>query len=102
MKPLTQKDALKIAKKLGATIQSGKKHDQVIVKHMDKFIARFGISRASKEKNHNYIPGQLKVLRTEARKLADCQMSQNDYFSSLHSRGIVSLEAKNGTNITKR
>ena len=88
MKPFTQNDARKIADKLGATMENRSKHDFAVVKHNGKIIAKYGITRASKEKNHGHIPGQLGISSSEVRKLADCSISKAGYFS---------LRERNGT-----
>ena len=98
MKSLTQDDAYTIAHKLGATIEKRRRHDWAIVEYMGRVVAQYGIRRASREKNHDHIPEQLKISRSEARGLADCPFSKDDYFTSLCSRGKIPMEGENGTN----
>ena len=96
MKPLTRKDALKIANKLGAKIENGAKHDKVNVVDRGKPVAKYGIMRASQEKDHRHIHRQLGVSRSEVRGLADCNISKEEYFSLRRSA------LGNGTNTTNR
>ena len=88
MGKLTQKDALAIAKKLRATIDiKGKAHDIATIWHEGKFIASYGIRRASREKGHGHIPGALFVGPHDCHRLADCPMSQADWLEVMKEKG---------------
>lgn len=86
---LTQTDAHQIAKKLGAQIQPRRKHDVAVFRHKGKFIAQFGIRRASKDVGHDYIPKELHLSAQQRRDLRDCPLSLEGYVKLLESKGIV-------------
>ncbi len=74
MPPLTKDHAKSIAKKLGATIDTGKKaHDIACVYHKGVLIASFGIRRGSdRNLGHGHIP---KDLHLSPRQPFACPMS---------------------------
>ena len=85
----TQKSARTIANKLG-NIQKKKRHDQAVVRYQGRIVAKFGISRASKEKGHDYIPEQLYISNDEASALAQCSLDSEGYFAILNEKGLLS------------
>ena len=88
MGKLTQTDASAIASKLQATInKKGKAHDIATIWHDGKFIASYGIRRASRDKGHGHIPGALFVGPHDCHRLADCSMSQADWLAILKAKG---------------
>lgn len=87
MKDFTQVEAEAIARKLGAPIEKGSKHDQAIIRYQGQIIARYGIQRASKAKSHNYIPGQLFISPRQALDLARCPLSREQFWEILRTKG---------------
>jgi hypothetical protein len=83
---LDRSAAEEIAKKLGAEIARGAKHIRATVRYQGRQIASFGI-RHSKDAGHDYIPGQIFVTAGQARRLADCTMSYDDYVVAVRERG---------------
>ena len=86
---LDQDDAQKIAKKLGADVRQGRKHEIAIIKHQGKYVGQFGISRGSRSKGHMHIQRQLHVSAQQAKALADCPMSAQEYFDLLREKGLL-------------
>ena len=86
MPNFTKNDARRIAKKLGADIREGGKHTVVVVRKNKMKIARFGIPRGTREHDLIYLPNQLGITNSETRKLADCCISKEKYFSIRQSR----------------
>jgi len=85
---LTSKDADQIARKLGAERKEGKKHEQAVIRsETGRLLGRFGIRRGSKELSHDHIARQINVTMREARDLASCPMSREDYFREMRQRG---------------
>jgi len=92
MANLTKEHALKIAKKLGASVtgRAGKAHDLALVYHQGKLIAHFGIRRGSrKDLGHDHIPAQLYLRAGEARDLARCPLSRQDWLAILAEKGLL-------------
>ena len=76
---LTQGHARKIARKLAACINRGRKHDLVVIKCDGRVVGTFGIQRGSREQSHDYIPRQIGVTMRQAQGLANCPMSREEY-----------------------
>ncbi len=89
MKIFTQADARKIAKKLGATIEKGSRHDKVKVKYQGRVVGFYGIRRSSREIDHAHITKQLHISRAAARGLADCPVSKAEYFDMMRAIGKI-------------
>lgn len=87
--PFSRKDALKIARKLGAEIKDGRKHPQVVVRYQNYVIGQFGIQRASQEKDHKWIPRQIHLSRQKTEELCRCTFGKDDYFELLRNKGIL-------------
>lgn len=85
---LTERDADKIAKKLGAEIKSGRKHPQAIVRVDGMYVGRFGIRRGSGT-GHDYIPEQIHTSMRKAIGLARCYVSREEYETDLGCRGVL-------------
>lgn len=82
MKSFTQSDALIIANKLDATIDTKRKaHDRAIVYCDGVRVAEFGIRRGSRELGHGHLPRNLDLSRKQTVELARCQLSKDDYFA---------------------
>ena len=86
---LTQADGLAIAKKLGAEITHGRKHDLVIVRYDGKRITQFGIQRGSKDKSHNYISSQMFITSAQCREFRACSLSLQGYIDILRNKGYL-------------
>ena len=90
---LTQDDAVEIAKKLQAEIRPGRKHDLAIFRHEGKYIAQFGIQRASKDKSHDYIPRQLFMTSKQGREFRQCSLSLLAYIEILRAKNPSPLSS---------
>ena len=86
---LTQDGARRIAAKLNAEMQSGRKHDLAVFRYKGKVVAQFGIRRASKAAGHGYIPRQLHVNAKQCRELRDCPLTFEGYVEILVSKGLI-------------
>ena len=86
---LTQDDARKIAKKLQAEIQPGRKHDLVIFRYGGVRLGQFGISRSSKQQSHDYIPRQLYITAKQCREFLDCSLNLEVYFKILAGKNLL-------------
>lgn len=89
MMPMTQVHAEKIANKLGAEFEEGRKHKKIKVRYCGKVIARFNIRRASRQVRHGFIPDQLHISRKKVMELADCSMTKEAYFEALREIGMI-------------
>jgi hypothetical protein len=86
----TQDDARKIAKKLGAKIEQGKRrHDLAVFWYQGKRIAQFGIRRASKEVGHGHLPDELFISPHQCRDLGNCPLSREGYVAILRSKNKI-------------
>ena len=88
---ITKELAVKIAKKLGATISStGGAHDLAAVFEDGVLVASFGIRRASeKDKGHDHIPADIHVGPSFAKGLGQCPKSREEWIDVLREKGIV-------------
>jgi len=91
MRIITKELALKIAKKLEATIEKTKgPHDIWVVKHNGKMIANFGVRRGSKrELGHDHIPGAIFLHPQEARSLGQCTMKKDEWVQRMIDTGHI-------------
>lgn len=85
----SREDGQKIAKKLSATMEAGRRHDLVVIRYQGKRVAQYGLRRGSGELSHSYIPRQLYVSQSQCRALSDCPMSADEYFALLKQKGLV-------------
>jgi hypothetical protein len=83
------RDARAIAKKLQASLKNGRDHELARIYYDGKLVAQFGIRRSSKDVGHDFIPGQIHVTRNQARLLADCPMSFEEWVSVMKGRGLI-------------
>ena len=90
---LTQGDAVAIATKLKAELKPGRKHDLAIFRHEGKYIAQFGIQRASKDKSHDYIPRQLFMTGKQGREFRQCSLTLEAYIELLRSKNPSPLSS---------
>ena len=86
---LNQDDAEAIAKKLKASFAPGRKHELAQIYYAGKLIASFGIRRASKDIGHDYIPNQIHVSMHQAKSLAKCTMSYDDWVARLKEKALI-------------
>jgi len=88
---ITKKLAQEIAHKLGARIIKMKGgHDIVGVFLGDTLVAHFGIRRGSRGNlGHDYVPRQIFTTPSQARDLAACPMSRDDWVALLKDKGLV-------------
>lgn len=86
---LTAKDGLRIAKKLGIEPVEKRRHTRVSVVIRGQLIGSFGVSRGSKELSHDYIASQIGLTGREARDLAHCPLTVQEYERKLTERGTL-------------
>lgn len=87
---LSQREASRIADKLGATRKEKRNHQVIYVRSPNGvLVGRYGIQRGSKELPHDYIPGQIQISMREAIQLAQCPMSAEQYFELMAERGKI-------------
>ena len=90
---VTKQHAIDIAKKLKATaVQTRRQsaHQLYAVHEHNVLIATFGIRRASeKDKGHDHIPKQLFVGPKDARDLAQCPLSREQWIQKLKVKGKI-------------
>ncbi len=86
---LGSNDAQAIAKKLGAHLKTGRKHDLAQIYYGEKLVAQYGIRRSSKSVGHDYIPGQIHVSSKQAKSLADCTMKFEEWVALMKSKGFI-------------
>ncbi len=91
MRIITKELALKIAKKLEATVGKQKgPHDIWVVRHNGKMIANFGIRRGSnKELGHDHIPGAIFLHPRQALLLGQCPMSRQEWVEEMIQKGFI-------------
>jgi len=92
MAVITKELALKIAKKLKANIKrrSNKAHDIAEIYHEGNLVTQFGIRRGSnKNLGHDHIPRDLHIQPREARLLAECPLSRDDWLDIMTDKGKI-------------
>jgi hypothetical protein len=89
MPPINKDHAKKIAKKLGARIDTGKKaHDVARVYHQGVLIATFGIRRGSdRNLGHGHIPKDLHLSPRQTLLLAQCTLSVEQWLDIIRAEG---------------
>ena len=85
---LSQKSALRIAKKLGAEIKQGRRHPRAIVRIGGAYVGVFGVRRG-RNTGHDYIPQQIHTSMQEAIGLDRCHISKEDYVETLRRKNIL-------------
>lgn len=85
---LTDREADRIASKLGAEVTEGRKHQRAVVRLNGQFVGQFGIRRGS-GLGHDYIPSQICATTREALDLARCPRSRDEFVALLVKRGIL-------------
>ena len=85
---ISRRDALEIARKLGADVREGGKHRLFIIRVTGQPPLQFGISRGGRDSNLSYIPRQLKINEGEAQRLANCSLGKEEYYTILYGKGF--------------
>ena len=83
---MQRREAERIAKKLGALMETGAKHNWAKVYWRGTLVSKFGI-RHGNQSGHGHIPKGLYISETETLALATCTMSQDQYFARLREKG---------------
>ena len=89
---ITKEHAIKISRKLGATISSrkNKAHDIAQVIENGRIIAFFGIRRGSeKDKGHDHISRDLHLSPHDAKLLAQCPLSRDGWLEIMRQKGFA-------------
>ena len=88
---ITRELADRIVNKLGGvTKKKSNAHDLVEI-HIDgKVVATFGLRRGSnREQGHDHIPGQIYTSPHDARELAICNISREEWIAGLREKGMI-------------
>ena len=88
---LEKRDALEIAKKIGATLNPDGKHQRATLEYNGQIILTFGIRHGSNT-GQGHLVGEnhpLKLNATKAQHLARCFMTKDQYFEHLRERNII-------------
>jgi len=84
---------MQIVAKLKAVQWTGRKqraHDLYGVYEGDVLITSFGVRRgSSKDAGHDHIPKDLLISPKDARDLAQCPMSRDEYIKKLKQKGKI-------------
>lgn len=80
--PLKRREALKIARKLGAETKTSTNHDLVLVRFGERLVGTFCIRRGT-HSGHGHIPSQLFISESAAMRLAACTLSKDEYFGMI-------------------
>jgi hypothetical protein len=87
---ITKQHAVAIAKKLKAEIRQEKAHSYADIFHNQKLIAWFGIRRgSSKESGHDHVPRDLHVNPHQARLLAACPLTREQWLKILEEKDLL-------------
>ena len=87
---LNKADAIAIAKKLDAEIETGSSHDLAKIYHDGKLISQYGIRRGSKKDlPHDYISDQIFMSKRNCISLSDCTKSKDDWIADLTAKGQI-------------
>jgi hypothetical protein len=88
---LDKSDAIKIAKKLCAELVEKTRHQIAKVYVNGACVAIFGIRRGSRRgrQGHNHIARQIFVSMRQAKDLAECPMSREDWINLLIGLGVI-------------
>ncbi len=92
MASITLEHTKKIIKKLKAeqSQRSSKHHKFFDVLHNGKIVTSLGVSHSpKKDKPHDHIPNQLFLSRGDTKKMAECNISQEQYIKILEANGVV-------------
>ena len=95
----TQDDAQAIAEKLHADITPGRDHALAVFRYQGKYIAQFGIRRASREKGHDYIPKQIFLSPRQCRQFRQCTLTLEAYVELLVEKRHVVREVRRASDL---
>lgn len=92
---LDAQDAAVIANKLHATIKVNKKgHDRAEIHYNGKWIASFGIRRASnKSTGHDHIPKSIHWTPHKCKECAKCKGGYDEWVRDMIAQGIIEEQA---------
>lgn len=87
---ITTDDANAIAKKLKAEIVSGRRHDIARIRIDGRNVIQFGIRRGSRrDLGHNFVAAQIHVSQNQAKALARCTISREEWIAILREKGLI-------------
>jgi hypothetical protein len=87
---LTAQDGFNIAQKLGAQVTEGRNHTKVLVVIDNVVIGRYGLSRGTREQNHDYIAKQIgRIGPRRAKQLSLCPLSKEEYVEIIRDKGLL-------------
>jgi hypothetical protein len=87
---ITKEHAVKIAKKLKASILEEKAHSYAEIFERGKLIAGFGIRRGSeKDEGHDHVQQDLHVNGHQTRLLAACPLSRVDCLAIMKAKALI-------------
>jgi hypothetical protein len=95
--PIQRREALTIAKKLGASNETDGADQIAFVEYKGVTIITFGIRHGAKS-GHGHLVGRygdLRLNETKVLKLANCTMSKDEYFQELMRIGEIEDGTKN-------
>jgi hypothetical protein len=94
---ITKELALRIAAKLGATLEKGGAHSIAYVYHRGLLVASFGIRHGSRKgAGHDHVPSDIHLSLGKAKRLGQCAMSKEQWIESLREKGIIPHEEDQG------
>ena len=88
---IERRDALDIARKIGADLEPDGKHQKATLWHGGKLILRFGIRHGTRT-GQGHLVGENHDLRLNATKVLDlarCIMTKDEYIEHLRVKGLV-------------
>ncbi len=88
---LEKRDAVDIAKKIGAKVDPDGVHQRATLEHNGQIVLTFGIRHGSKT-GQGHLVGEnhaLKLNATKAVALARCNMTKDEYIEHLRERRII-------------
>jgi hypothetical protein len=95
--PIQKREALSIAKKLGAFIDTDGAHQIAFAEYKGVTVITFGIRHGAKSAHGHLVGryGDLRVNETKVLKLANCTMSKDEYFQELMKIGEIEDDTEN-------
>jgi hypothetical protein len=93
---ITKELAERIAMKLQAVCapKKNRPHDLYRIYHEGRLIAHFGVRRSSKkDQGHDHVPAQIRVSPNQARLLAQCPMSREEWIVEMQRKGVISFSS---------
>lgn len=84
-----KQDATAIARKLGAIMADGSRHDFAEFWHNGIFIAKFGIRRGKRTLSHDHIPEDLHVTPNFCKRFQQCSVTLEGLIAELQRKGVI-------------